>query len=153
MSFNDIYNVIQVSDEIVTSGQPTADQLRSLAEDGFTTVINLTTIDPHHSLADEAGLVQALGLHYYHIPVDWRNPQESDFLAFEQVMTRLLPGKTLIHCAANFRVTAFYSLFAQKHLGWSAAQADAFRARIWAGSVNPVWEAFIARIRRQISAG
>lgn len=153
MSIYEIYNAIQVSEKIVTSGQPTADQLRSLLEEGFTTVINLATIDPPHSLVDEAGLAQALGLHYYHIPVEWTAPQESDFLAFEQIMTHLPPGKTLIHCIANYRVTAFYSLFAQKHLDWSAAQADQFRAQIWAGNDNPVWNAFIDRIKQQISAG
>ena len=59
--------------------------------------------------------------------------------------------RTLIHCAANFRVTAFYSLYAQKHLGWSEGQAEALRARIWAGSDYPVWEAFIARQRAALS--
>ncbi len=49
----------------------------------------------------------------------------------------------LIHCAANFRVTAFYSLYAQKHLGWSPAQAADFRASIWAGSDYVIWNNFI----------
>jgi cell division protein FtsI/penicillin-binding protein 2 len=58
--------------------------------------------------------------------VDWEAPKLSDFEAFESVMQELPFGKTLVHCAANFRVTAFYSLYALKHLGWSEAQADAF---------------------------
>jgi protein tyrosine phosphatase (PTP) superfamily phosphohydrolase (DUF442 family) len=153
MSSNEIYNYIKVSEEIITSGQPTADQLRSLAVEGFTTVINLATINPPHSLEDEAGLVQALGMNYYHIPVEWGNPQESDFVTFERIMTHLPPGKTLIHCAANFRVTAFYALYAQSHLGWSAAQGDEFRAAIWEGSNYPVWNEFIARMTKRISAG
>jgi hypothetical protein len=65
-------------------------------------------------------------------------------------MAQIPAGKTLIHCAANFRVTAFYSLYAQKHLGWSAAQAEAFRAAIWSGSHEPIWEQFIARIKAEI---
>jgi len=40
--------------------------------------------------------------------------------------------------AANYRVTAFLSLYAQKHWGWSEAEADTFRARIWAGSNHPI---------------
>lgn len=153
MSASEIYNAITVSEGILTSGQPTADQLRSLPEEGFTTVINLAPIESPQSLADEAGLAQALGLHYYHIPVEWAAPQESDFQAFEQVMTHLPPGKTLIHCIANYRVTAFYSLYAQKHLGWTTSQADGFRALIWEGNDNPVWKAFIDRIKRQITSG
>jgi protein tyrosine phosphatase (PTP) superfamily phosphohydrolase (DUF442 family) len=143
MSTSEIYNFIKVNDQLITGGQPTADQLKSAAAEGFITVINLATIDPRYSLEDEAGLVDSLGMTYFHIPVEWEHPKESDFSAFEARMAHLPPGKTLIHCAANFRVTAFYSLYAQKHLGWSAEQAEAFRAQIWKGSSYPVWDEFI----------
>jgi protein tyrosine phosphatase (PTP) superfamily phosphohydrolase (DUF442 family) len=152
MNLHDLYNYIRVSDEIITSGQPTAEQLRALAAEGFTTVINLATSKSLPTLEDEAGIVRALGMHYYPIPVDWGNPQESDFAAFEHTLTHLPAGKTLIHCAANLRVTAFYALFAQKHLGWSEAQADEFRAAMWAGRDYPIWEDFMARMTKQISA-
>ena len=147
MSTQDIYNYRQVNDQISTGGQPTEEQLRAAAAEGFTTVINLATIDPRYSLADEAGLVQSLGMAYHHIPVEWENPQAGDFAAFENVMHQLSTGKTLIHCAANFRVSAFYSLYALKHLGWSKAQAAEFRAPIWAGSDYPIWEKFIDEIK------
>jgi len=152
MSTEEIYNYIKVSDYIVTGGQPTADQLRSAAAEGFTAVINLATIDAHYSLEDEAGLVRSLGMAYYPIPVDWENPKESDFDTFERTMNQLPAGKTLIHCAANFRVTAFYALYAQKNLGWSEAQAEAFRAAIWKGSHYPVWEQFIAQMKAKIAS-
>ena len=75
---------------------------------------------------------------YHHLPVAFANPTEADFSAFEQVMAGLPPdGRTLLHCAANFRVSAFYGLYAIKHLGWSVEQAEAFRAPIWAGSALP----------------
>lgn len=155
MSTTEIYNYLQVNDQIITGGQPTEDQLRSAAAEGITTVINLATFDPGHSLEDEAGLAHSLGMAYYPIPVEWGNPKDSDFAAFERVMEQLpageTPGKTLIHCAANFRVTAFYALYAQKHLGWSEAQADAFRAQIWQGSHYPVWERFIAHVKAQVA--
>ena len=60
-------------------------------------------------------------------------------------------GKTLIHCAANFRVTAFYSLYALRHLGWSESQADAFRASVWQGSDYPIWETFITEMKARIA--
>src|SRR5215467_15119824 len=134
MSTEEIYNFIKVNVQIITGGQPTEDQLKSVATDGVGTVINLATIDPRRSLEDEAGLVKSLGMTYHHIPVEWGNPKQSDFAAFEQIMNQLPSGKTLIHCQANFRVTAFYSLYGQKQLGWTEAQADEFRARIWKGS-------------------
>jgi protein tyrosine phosphatase (PTP) superfamily phosphohydrolase (DUF442 family) len=151
MATQDIYNFIQLNETLSTGGQPTEDQIRSAAVEGFTTVINLATFDPGRSLEDEAGLVQSLGMLYYAIPVVWSNPQNSDFAAFEKVMQQLPTGKTLLHCAANFRVTAFYSLYALKHLGWSQAQAEAFRAQIWEGSEDPVWEQFISSLTKLIS--
>lgn len=152
MAAEEIYNFIKVSDEIVTAGQPTVEQLRSLAAEGFTTVINLATIDPARSPANEAELVRTQGMTYYHIPVDWENPQDTDFATFAQIMLQLPAGKTLIHCVANYRVTAFYSLYAQKYLGWSAAQADDFRAAIWKDSDYPIWREFVARNQALILA-
>jgi uncharacterized protein (TIGR01244 family) len=150
MSTQEIYNYRKVDDQLITGGQPTEEQLKSAADEGVKTVINLATINPRYSLEDEAGLVRSLGMTYCHIPVDWENPQDSDFEAFEATLQQLAAGKTLIHCAANFRVTAFYSLYAMQHLGWSEAQADEFRASIWQGSSYPVWERFIDHMKAKI---
>jgi len=152
MSADEIYNARVVDDRLITSGQPTEDQLRDAAADGIDTVVNLAPHDSENALPDEAGLVRALGMTYHYLPVVWTNPTEADFAAFEQVMTELPPAsRTLVHCAANFRVSAFYGLFAMKHLGWSAEQAEAFRAPIWSGSDYPVWEAFISQMQRQLT--
>jgi protein tyrosine phosphatase (PTP) superfamily phosphohydrolase (DUF442 family) len=151
MSTKEIYNYIKVDDQLITGGQPTEEQIKASAEEGFKAVINLATLDRQYSLKDEAGLAASLGLDYTHIPVDWENPQESDFEAFDKKMNQLSGNKILIHCAANYRVTAFYSLYAQKNLGWSEEQAEAFRSQIWKGSHYPVWEAFIGKMRAKIS--
>ncbi len=143
MSTQEIYNYRRVTDQISTGGQPSEEQLRAAAAEGFKTVINLATINPRYSLEDEAGLVRSLDMTYHHIPVEWEHPQASDLATFETVVQDLPEGKTLIHCAANFRVTAFYSLYAMKHLDWSEAQAAEFRASIWEGSDYPIWEKFI----------
>jgi hypothetical protein len=52
---------------------------------------------------------------------------------------------------ANFRVTAFYALYAQKHLGWSEAQADQFRMSVWQGTDYPIWEKFIGVVKTQMA--
>jgi protein tyrosine phosphatase (PTP) superfamily phosphohydrolase (DUF442 family) len=150
MSTQEIIYCIRLNDELILGGQPTVEQLKAAAGEGVRVVINLATLDPRYALEDEAGLVRTLGLVYYHVPVEWENPKESDFQAFEAVMRQRPAGKTLLHCAANFRVTAFYSLYALKNLGWSEAQADAFREPIWKGSREPVWEQFIAQMKASI---
>lgn len=146
----DIYNYRRVNEHLITGGQPSEDQLRAAAAEGVTTVINLAILDSRYALPDEAGLVRALGMAYHHIPVEWERPTAADFAAFEQVMDAVGQAKTLLHCAANFRVTAFYSLYAVKRLGWTEAEAEALRASIWHGSDYPVWEAFIQQIKRSI---
>jgi uncharacterized protein (TIGR01244 family) len=151
MSVDEIYNVREVDDRLITSGQPTEDQLRAVAAAGIDTVVNLAPHDAGNALPDEPGLVRALGMAYRHVPVVFANPTEEDFADFEQVMAGLPPeSRTLLHCAANFRVSAFYGLYAVKHLGWSVEQAEAFRAPIWEGSDYPVWEAFISRMQQPL---
>lgn len=148
MTTNEIYNAVRLDDRLVLSGQPTEDQLREVAAEGFTVVINLAPYEPQRSLPDEAGLIRSLNMQYIHIPVIWQAPTPDDFAAFEQAMNGLPPtSKTLIHCVANFRVSAFYSLYAQKCLNWTEAQAEALRAKIWQSSDNPIWEDFVAQMR------
>lgn len=151
MSIDEIYNVRVIDDRLVTAGQPTEAQLRAVAAEGFDTVVNLAPHDGASALADEAGLVEELGLTYHHLPVVFANPTEEDFAAFENVMLALPPeSRTLVHCAANFRVSAFFALYAMKHLGWTAEQASGFRASIWEGSDYPVWDAFTSRMEQAI---
>ena len=153
MGTQDIDNYRKVDDQFCTGGQPTEDQLKSAADEGIKAVINLATFNPEHSLADEARLVRSLDMAYFAIPVEWENPKFEDFEDFEQVMAQLDGVKTLIHCAANFRVTAFYGLYAMKHLGWTETQAEDFRKPVWQGSDYPVWEQFIREMKARIEAG
>lgn len=150
MSTQEIYNFKQVNERILTGGQPTEAQLQEAAAEGVQTVINLATINPRYSLEDEAGSVGELGMTYVHIPVVWDDPQKEDFVAFEVALQVAEGEKTLVHCAANYRVTAFVSLYAMKHWGWSAEQADGLMAHVWQQGEFPVWDALVAELRAEI---
>ena len=150
MSTQDICNYRKVDDQISTGGQPTKEQLQAAAEVGFKAVINLATYNPQNSLADEDELVHSLDMTYFAIPVDWNDPKIEDFEAFEKVMLQLNGVNTLIHCAANFRVTAFYGLYAMKHLGWTETKADKFRQSVWQEKDYPIWEKFIREVKVRI---
>ncbi len=150
MSTEEIYNYRKVNERLSTSGQPTERQFQYAAKEGFTTIINLAPFEPGYSLPGEADLVKSLGMDYYNIPVDWTNPTIQDFEAFDSLMNQVSDTKMLIHCVANYRVTAFYSLYAQKHLGWLEDQAEAFRMSIWQGSDYPIWERFIQEVKAQL---
>ena len=149
MSIQDIYNSLKVNDQVTTSGQPTITQLESAAKEGIATVINLGLLDQSYSLEDEAGLVRALGMNYYHIPVEWDHPTEEDYEKFEDLVNHLPAGKLLIHCAANFRATAFYALYGLRNLEWTESRAEELMSPIWSGSHYPVWQEFIQRVKSQ----
>jgi protein tyrosine phosphatase (PTP) superfamily phosphohydrolase (DUF442 family) len=89
---------------------------------------------------------------YHHIPVDWTMPLKENFTAFVETMDGLGDRKVLVHCAANYRVTAFYSTYALKKLGWSEQQADALVARIWESipeiPMDETWRTFLDEIRK-----
>lgn len=153
MNTQDIYNYREVNDLLSLSGQPTEEQLKSAAHNGFKVVINLATINPRYSLPDEGTIVRSLGMIYYHIPVEWGNPTEDDFIAFENVLKQFSKKKMLIHCAANFRATAFYTLYALKNLGWSNQQGEAFMAPIWQDSNYPAWDSFMEQMKTMIGRG
>jgi protein tyrosine phosphatase (PTP) superfamily phosphohydrolase (DUF442 family) len=150
MTTSTIYNALKITDHLTTAGQPTAAQLRAAAEEGFQAVINLAMPTSNNALNNEGEIVQSLGLTYHPIPVDWQNPTASDFTAFDTVMQQLSSQKILLHCAANFRATAFYGLYALKHLGWTAEQADTFRTPIWQDSDYPIWETFIREMKTNL---
>ena len=146
-----IYNYRRVDDQFITGGQPNEMQLKAAADEGYRVIINLATIDPRYSLKDEAGTVSGLGMKYHHIPVNWDHPTDADFAAFESVMQQIGDARTLVHCAANYRATAFYSLYAEKHLGWSKTRGQEFRASIWRDGKFPEWQALIERTEAGIS--
>ncbi len=150
MSSAEIFNFIRIDDNTITAGQPTEEQLRAVSSEGFQTVINLATIDPRYSLDDEEKSCASLGLTYFHIPVVWEDPRIEDFKEFKRVMAALEGQKVLIHCAANYRVTAFYAAYAKQFLGWSEERAANLRARIWESNpdwqMDDVWSDFIQAI-------
>src|SRR5437764_1238461 len=97
--FAAIFNYRGVDAYLATSGQPTEAQLASIASDGFEVVINLGLHDDRrYSLRDETATVQALGMTYVHIPVQFGAPTESDASAFFDEMDRHHDRKVWVHC-------------------------------------------------------
>jgi uncharacterized protein (TIGR01244 family) len=140
----DIRNVREVDSSLVTSGQPSEDQLAAVACRGVQVVINLAPHDAPSALKDEAGCLAALGLDYVHIPVTFSAPTERDLAAFFDAMDANHARKMLVHCAANKRVTAFLGLYRIVRLGWVPEAAFALMHSVW--EPDPVWSRFIERV-------
>jgi len=145
MSLEEVYNFIQISDNLATAGQPTEAQMSEIATAGFRAVVNLALGKSENALADEAATVNALGMTYHHIPVVWEAPKLSDFEQFVPLMDSLTGQKVFLHCVANYRASMFTALYAEKRWGWTRAQADAHLRRIW--EPDEVWKKFIEDVR------
>jgi protein tyrosine phosphatase (PTP) superfamily phosphohydrolase (DUF442 family) len=137
----EIKNFLEISDRLACAGQPDESQLASIADHGFEIVINLGLSDGKYALPDEAASLAELGLEYCHIPVQFESPQLAEWKTFMETMKQHRTKATFVHCAANYRATAFTGLYL-----FATSQLDQeglypFIAQIW--QPNPVWQQFI----------
>jgi uncharacterized protein (TIGR01244 family) len=140
-SLSTIYNMLSLTDDLGTSGQPTSAQLAAIKEAGYEVVINLATGTTPRDLPNEADVVAAQGMEYIHIPVVWTNPTEADLARFFEVMDATQHQKRFVHCIANMRVSAFLFLYRTLRQGMPLETARATMAQIW--EPNPIWQKFI----------
>ena len=141
-SLQDIFNYLEISECISTSGQPTEKQFSLVKAAGFDNVINLAPHNIENSLANEAEVLSALGINYLHIPVDFGNPTDADFREFSSFLKSLENKKVWVHCAANMRVSAFIYRYRCKVLGEQSSRARKELSEIW--EPFGVWKDFVS---------
>lgn len=141
--FEDIYNFLALSDTLFTGGMPKADQLTDAAQRGVQLVINLAPHSVQDALPNEESLVTSLGMQYINIPVVWSTPTKDGLDRFMAVMDENKDKKTLVHCQANFRATAFVALYRILRHGWQAKDAIEDMHKIWDAEDYPIWKMFI----------
>lgn len=139
----ELYNFLRLSDHLISSGMPTAGQVTEVSRAGVQVVINLALPTSEGVLADEQTLVEALGMEYVHIPVEWNQPTRENLVAFTHAMDAHRGKSILVHCQANYRATAFITLYRLNSLGWKKENAFHDLRRIWNPADYPVWEQFI----------
>lgn len=137
------YNFRRIDDQLTTSGVVGAQRLAALAESGVEVVIDLLPPDNQYALADEAELVRAQGVEYVNIPVAWEAPTAADYEAFCREMDGIGERRVHVHCAANWRVSAFWSLYALERGRCSAAEARSLVGGLWNPDEHPQWRALI----------
>lgn len=136
-----IYNFHQVNEQLACSGQPTEEQLKTIAQEGYKLIINLGLTGTKYSLPDEAASIAGLGLTYYHIPVQFDSPQLQELEDFLGLMKQHQDEKILVHCAANYRASCFTGLYLLATQQFDQDQMDDFIANIW--QPDPVWQQFV----------
>ena len=107
----EILNYIKINELISTSGQPSAEQFKQIAQNDFEVVINLALHNASNAIENEDKIVTDLEMAYFHIPVDFENPKPSDVKLFLNTLQALGANKVWIHCALNYRVSAFMYIY------------------------------------------
>src|SRR5262245_11570843 len=138
------YNFRRINDKLTTSGIVRPEGLKSLGSQGYSVVINLLPDTSEHAVPNERDLVESQGIEYIHIPVDFKQPTERDLAAFCEALDWIVGRKVHIHCTANYRVSAFYSLYEVNRGRWSINQAMEFIRDIWEPGDHPAWAEFVA---------
>ena len=147
MPVDESFNFRRVSTTVTTSGSLTADQLATLADEGIQVLVNLNPDGGYGAVEGEDDIVRGQGVAYVYLPVDFAAPTHDDFEAFAAAMDAHEGESAHVHCAANYRVTAFCSLYALRR-GWCTEdEANELVRSIWDPAEFPAWSTFIADMR------
>jgi uncharacterized protein (TIGR01244 family) len=108
----------------MSSGQPTEDQFRVLADSGIQHVINLRPAGEQDW--DEGAFVRSLNMEYHSIPVDTADGITRDNAeSLYQLLESLEGQPVIVHCASGNRVGALVALSSAEHEGLDADAAMA----------------------------
>lgn len=143
MDETSVFNYCCIDGSVTTSGIFNNSQLDCLAQWGYDIVINLLPDDSEYAIADEHQRVRAIGLEYTAIPVDFGAPSAADYQDFVEAMSRSNGQRRWIHCAANYRVSAFIARYNMQSKIWSKEQASTHMAKLWNIEDHPVWQNFV----------
>jgi len=148
MSIEKITNYLQVSDRIASSGQPEDHQFKSIARADYQVVINLAMPNSENAIPEEGNIVTAHKMTYVHIPVPFEAPTIDHLRKFIKIMDVYSDRKAWVHCALNYRVSAFLYHY-QRIQGETEEQAQKAILPTW--QPNEVWQRFMAISRNEIA--
>ncbi len=150
MSIEASFNYRRIDERLTTSGVVGVDDLNRLRDEGYEAVINLMPDTEGPGGVDEARIVRDQGIDYVYIPVDFNAPTRADLAAFAAAMDAKANRKVHVHCAANYRVSAFYSLYAQERGLCSEDEAERLVRDVWDPAEFPAWDEFVSSERTRI---
>jgi uncharacterized protein (TIGR01244 family) len=118
----DIRSFLQVTPDFCTGGQPRMEHFADLKKRGVKAVLNLRTPGEHRA-EEEKAAVEAAGLRYINVPVNYREPSDADVDAFLKTTDDPANRPMFIHCTAAIRVGAFWLIrrVVRDGMSWDAA--------------------------------
>ena len=147
---SDIRNFLQVTPEFCTGGQPRVEHFAKLKGDGVKAVLNLRQPSEHRA-DEEKQAVEAAGLKYYNIPVNYQNPSNADVDQFLEITDDAANRPMFIHCTAAIRVGAFWMIRRVLRDGFTLEAAEQEAQKIGlreSPHLNEFARAYIAKHRQ-----
>lgn len=142
-------NFQYIHERLLSSGQPTVEQLKLIKAYGINTVINLALSDASNALEHEDKICLELGLNYIHLPIDWELPDSEQALFVLDTLNFLLKQQSIwIHCSKNYRVSALMYLYRQYYMSVDIEQAQQSMHQIW--EPNDTWTGLIHNVALQL---
>ena len=118
-------NRMKFNDQLTVGPQPSQEELKSLPDDGFRSVINFRTAGEDEqplSPEEEGEVVQGTGLKYLHVPVSMDGMDENKVDQFRE-QYESLPKPTFAHCKSGKRAGAMMMMHTAVEQGISGEQA------------------------------
>lgn len=135
-----------VHENLVTSGQPSSDELELIAKAGFKVVINLALTDASNVLVGEDRRVLELGMDYINLPLLFDRPSYTQALLILGLLKSLHHQKVWLHCALNMRVSSLMYIYRVHHLMMDEIDAKGFLEKIW--TPNAEWSEIILQLEK-----
>ncbi len=99
--------------------------------------------DSSNANPEEANIVTSLGMQYIHIPVVWDAPSPDQLREFFQVMDALGNERVFVHCAANYRASAFVYQYLVLRMGIDPDLATSPILRKWLPDMDDNWKSIM----------
>lgn len=136
----------KLNDRISAGGQPDEQDLKTLKAEGFAGIINMRRdgeagADP----AGEGKVAQALGMKYFHIPVNSADPQREQVEAVRAALGQI-DGKVFVHCQGGGRACNMALLATAPASGYGSKELYAQAEAAGFPVTNPAFQQFIGAV-------
>lgn len=140
-------NVVPITPRLVTSGQPRAEALSRLGEQGFQAVAYLAPLTLPDAVPQEPEILARQHIEFVNIPIPFGKPTVEDFEQVAATLERWKDRKVLVHCEVNMRASSMVFLYRTLRLKEKPEVAYEAVEKVW--SPRGVWrELIVAQLRR-----
>jgi uncharacterized protein (TIGR01244 family) len=135
----------KISEDLTAGGQPDAETIHQLAEQGFKSIVNLRSPTEAGTLNDEQQRAEAAGLQYVNVPLSSSEPNAELTL---KVLAELetLPTPVFLHCGAGARGGALALIALATQQGLNREQVLAKAEELGISPEQPHLQSFLATL-------